>query len=94
MEGVVRTIELQLIEGGELVMEELRKLDQVAYIRFASVYREFSDVSQFVETLKALVGSSEAMLDQYGLRQAPKGRKKKQVQEELMFPTSNPLDEE
>jgi len=34
---------------GELVMEKLRKLDEVAFIRFASVYREFKDVSDFVE---------------------------------------------
>jgi transcriptional repressor NrdR len=39
---------------GEFVMDELRKLDQVAYIRFASVYREFSDISQFVDTLATL----------------------------------------
>jgi transcriptional repressor NrdR len=34
---------------GELVMERLRNLDQVAYIRFASVYREFADATDFVE---------------------------------------------
>ena len=34
---------------GELVMAKLRELDQVAYIRFASVYREFADASDFVE---------------------------------------------
>ena len=39
---------------GDLVMEGLRSLDQIAYVRFASVYREFSDVSQFVDTLKSL----------------------------------------
>ena len=37
---------------GQLVMEELKKLDQVAYVRFASVYREFKDVEQFVTELK------------------------------------------
>jgi transcriptional repressor NrdR len=41
-------------ELGELVMDELRKMDKIAYVRFASVYREFSDVSQFVDTLKSL----------------------------------------
>jgi transcriptional repressor NrdR len=40
---------------GNLVMEELRKLDQVAYVRFASVYREFRDVSQFLEELTPMV---------------------------------------
>lgn len=41
---------------GELVMDELRKMDKIAYVRFASVYREFSDVSQFVDTLESLGG--------------------------------------
>jgi transcriptional repressor NrdR len=37
---------------GEMVMQELHKLDKVAYIRFASVYRSFSDVSDFRDALK------------------------------------------
>jgi transcriptional repressor NrdR len=40
---------------GTLVMEELKQLDQVAYVRFASVYREFKDVSQFLEELKPIL---------------------------------------
>ena len=40
---------------GNLVMEELRSLDQVAYVRFASVYREFKDVSQFLDELKPIL---------------------------------------
>ena len=39
---------------GNLVMEELKKLDQVAYVRFASVYREFKDVAQFLDELPIL----------------------------------------
>ena len=39
---------------GEVVMEELRKLDQVAYVRFASVYRSFQDVDAFSEEIKRL----------------------------------------
>lgn len=39
---------------GELVMEELRKLDQVAYVRFASVYRSFEDVNAFREEIQRL----------------------------------------
>jgi transcriptional repressor NrdR len=39
---------------GEMVMEELQRLDPVAYVRFASVYRKFQDVTEFVEELKAL----------------------------------------
>jgi len=41
---------------GELVMKYLRELDQVAYIRFASVYREFKDVSDFVEEVEPMLG--------------------------------------
>jgi transcriptional repressor NrdR len=37
---------------GEWVMKELRKLDKVAYVRFASVYRSFDDVSEFVAAIK------------------------------------------
>jgi transcriptional repressor NrdR len=37
---------------GELVMRELRKINQVAYVRFASVYKEFKDVSEFMEVLE------------------------------------------
>ncbi len=39
---------------GEWVMDELRKLDQVAYVRFASVYRKFEDVNAFREEIEAL----------------------------------------
>jgi transcriptional repressor NrdR len=40
---------------GELVMKYLRALDQVAYIRFASVYREFKDVSDFVQEVQPML---------------------------------------
>ena len=39
---------------GEFVMEELRDLDQVAYVRFASVYRSFQDVTEFQDEIKRL----------------------------------------
>jgi transcriptional repressor NrdR len=39
---------------GELVMEELRSLDEVAYVRFASVYRSFQDVTEFQDEIKRL----------------------------------------
>ena len=42
-------------EIGKVVMDRLRDLDQVAYVRFASVYREFKDVSQFLEELKPML---------------------------------------
>ncbi len=40
---------------GELVMEYLHKLDEVAYVRFASVYRQFKDINQFMKELKDLL---------------------------------------
>ena len=40
---------------GELVMDRLKKLDQVAYVRFASVYREFKDVNTFMAELTKLL---------------------------------------
>ena len=40
---------------GEFVMQKLAKIDQVAYVRFASVYRDFQDVSHFMKELKVLL---------------------------------------
>ena len=45
---------------GELVMEELRDLDEVAYVRFASVYRSFQDVTEFEDEIKRLQEISDA----------------------------------
>jgi transcriptional repressor NrdR len=42
---------------GQLVMDSLQDLDQVAYVRFASVYREFKDIEQFMEELKPFLES-------------------------------------
>ena len=42
---------------GTHVMKALRDLDQVAYVRFASVYREFKDISAFIDELKPMLGS-------------------------------------
>ena len=44
---------------GELVMEHLHKLDEVAYVRFASVYRQFKDINQFMKELKDLLSKRE-----------------------------------
>lgn len=64
LEEIIRRIEAQVIEGGEkeiptrtlgeYAIEQLREVDEVAYVRFASVYREFSDLSEFIETLRSL----------------------------------------
>ena len=40
---------------GELVMDELKELDAVAYVRFASIYREFKDVGTFMEEIKKII---------------------------------------
>jgi len=44
---------------GEEVMERLHKLDEVAYVRFASVYRSFKDINEFMSELKDILGSKE-----------------------------------
>lgn len=44
---------------GELVMEKLKETDQVAYVRFASVYREFKDINTFVDEIGKLLKSRE-----------------------------------
>ena len=64
LEGSVDRIEKRLQEYGESevparvvgeeVMRELHELDQVAYVRFASVYKEFKDIDQFMETIRSL----------------------------------------
>jgi transcriptional repressor NrdR len=40
---------------GEMIMRRLKELDKVAYVRFASVYLEFQDVSEFMDELKGLI---------------------------------------
>lgn len=42
---------------GELIMEQLKKVDEVAYVRFASVYRQFTDVNTFVKEIEKLIGN-------------------------------------
>ena len=49
--------EIQSTQIGERIMERLRSVDQVAYVRFASVYRSFTDVTQFVRELEELLTS-------------------------------------
>lgn len=51
--------EVRSTEIGEKVMEELHKLDGVAYVRFASVYRQFKDIQEFMDELKDLLGNKE-----------------------------------
>jgi transcriptional repressor NrdR len=65
LEGIVQEIERKLADIaerevssrqiGEMVMQHLRTLDQVAYVRFASVYRAFKDINQFLEELRPML---------------------------------------
>lgn len=50
--------EVTTSEIGEMAMEKLKKLDDVAYVRFASVYREFTDADTFLSELKGLLKKS------------------------------------
>ena len=68
MENVANEIELELQNSlthevpsskiGVLVMERLKQLDEVAYVRFASVYREFKDINTFMDELKKVMTNS------------------------------------
>ena len=70
MEGIITDVERAVQKKwareipttvvGAMVMERLRKLDDVAYVRFASVYRQFKDVGQFMEELKGLLEAEKA----------------------------------
>ena len=65
IEDIVSSVEVKLFNSmdreisstlvGELVMDRLKELDPVAYVRFASVYREFKDVETFMKELEALL---------------------------------------
>ena len=65
LEGIVDRVEAMIHETpdrevpaekvGEVLMDRLRELDKVAFVRFASVYRDFKDVDQFMATLKGLL---------------------------------------
>lgn len=64
--AVTRITERLLVSGGreitterigELVMDELKKLDQVAYVRFASVYKSFNDIREFVQAIDEMQDS-------------------------------------
>ena len=51
--------EIATAEIGAFVMEELKKLDKVAFVRFASVYRDFRDIGEFMSELKDLLNAKE-----------------------------------
>ena len=51
--------EVTSLEIGELAMEHLKNIDEVAYVRFASVYRQFSDINTFMDELKELLNNNQ-----------------------------------
>ena len=51
--------EVQSKDIGEMIMKRLSTLDEVAYVRFASVYRQFRDVNQFMDELKTILGKDK-----------------------------------
>jgi transcriptional repressor NrdR len=63
--GITRRIEREVLNSmerevssqqiGEMVMDQLRDLDEVAYVRFASVYRHFTDINKFMQELEVLI---------------------------------------
>ena len=69
IDSLVRDIEMRAYNGydqevtsqaiGEMVMEGLKKLDEVAYVRFASVYRQFRDIQTFMDELNKLLMDKE-----------------------------------
>ena len=69
IEEAVNDIETQLqnsidrevtsIKIGELAMDKLKNIDEVAYVRFASVYRQFRDINSFMDELARLLGNKQ-----------------------------------
>ncbi len=69
IEAIISTVENEVYSSfdsevesrviGELVMEQLREIDQVAFVRFASVYREFQDVRDFVDEVSPMLDGSD-----------------------------------
>ncbi len=57
---------------GEKIMKELHELDEVAYVRFASVYRQFKDINQFMDELKDLLGEKKVIKSQLFAKAQPK----------------------
>ncbi|MBN2331877.1 MAG: transcriptional repressor NrdR [Deltaproteobacteria bacterium] len=69
IEKIITIIELHLQESGEKeipssvigekIMQLLKELDEVAYIRFASVYRQFKDINEFIQELQGLINNNQ-----------------------------------
>ena len=59
--GINNTMEKEISSTfiGELIMDELKDLDQVAYVRFASVYRQFTDINTFISEIEGLINKNK-----------------------------------
>jgi transcriptional repressor NrdR len=72
---------------GEEVMDRLHKLDEVAYVRFASVYRSFRDINEFMSELKDILSTKNTKTSGDGQPEKPvKAEEKKQKPEKLSLP--------
>jgi transcriptional repressor NrdR len=71
---------------GEEVMNHLHRLDEVAYVRFASVYRSFKDINEFMDELKGILSSKETVTGREGPVEKQKPEDKSQKTEKLPFP--------
>ena len=110
MEDIVKSIEAKLLESGEkemsssaigeMVIERLHQIDQVAYVRFASVYRAFSDVSEFMDILRVLASAKGQALTTAGIQAANvlnfnsnrQDKLTRQRQQEMSFQDKFPKD--
>ncbi len=66
-------VEITSVELGERVLEKLRDIDEISYVRFASVYREFTDVDSFMAELKSLKKKHSRRGSQKNLETPPDG---------------------
>jgi transcriptional repressor NrdR len=71
---------------GEEVMERLHKLDEVAYVRFASVYRSFRDINEFMSELKDILSNKEMKTVKETAEKPQKPEDKSQKPEKLSLP--------
>ena len=63
--------EIRSLDLGEMAMDGLKAIDSVAYVRFASVYREFKDLSEFAKSIEALVGTAKTVTKSPTAYEAP-----------------------
>jgi transcriptional repressor NrdR len=95
IETIVRQVEAEVYGGyfaevpttviGDLVMEQLKQLDQVAYVRFASVYRAFKDVSEFVDEVQPMLAENANGVEGTG-KAPPRTRRSRRVRRRPQSP--------